>query len=123
MGQNVRPCTIGSDWVGFPLLRRPQDPSAAGLQRAPRVAPLDILGALVVAAALVAVCATFRSYGIAWDEQGETVYGELLLRYYSSGFRDHAAFEFVNFRYYGGGVELPAAILQRLSPFDAYATP
>jgi len=82
----------------------------------------DAFAGLVIGGALLAVCATFRMYGIAWDEQGETVYGRLLLRYYGSWLQDHAAFEFVNFRYYGGGIELPAAILTRLSPFDEYAT-
>lgn len=114
--------------VEFPLLRRPQPrfnlslARAAGITRALIASPYDLLGIVVVASALVAVCATFRMYGIAWDEQGETVYGGLLLKYYGSLFRDHGAFEFVNFRYYGGGMELPAAILSRLSPFDEYTT-
>jgi hypothetical protein len=77
---------------------------------------------LVLGAALVLVVATFRDYGVAWDEQGETEYGRLLLRYYASGFRDHSAFEFVNFRFYGGAFELPAAILTRVSPFGEYET-
>jgi hypothetical protein len=84
--------------------------------------PFDLLAGLVLAGAFMAVLLTFRDYGVAWDEQGETVEGALLLRYYASGFRDHSAYEFVNFRYYGGGFELPAAALARVLPFGEYAT-
>ena len=81
---------------------------------------LDRASALVWAGVLLVGVLTFRRYGIAWDEQGENVYGDLLLRLYASGFSDRAAFEFVNFRYYGGGFELPAALLSRALPWTAY---
>ncbi|HEX4340788.1 MAG TPA: hypothetical protein VH062_32995 [Polyangiaceae bacterium] len=84
--------------------------------------PFDALSLTVFAVAFVSVLATFRQYGIAWDEQGETVYGALLIKYYASHFQDHSAFEFVNFRFYGGGFELPAALLGRISPFGEYET-
>jgi len=67
---------------------------------------------LILTVALI----TFRQYGIGWDEQGEVVYGQLLLKYYASGLRDTSAFEFVNFRFYGGGFDLPAALLARMLP-------
>jgi hypothetical protein len=114
--------------VDLPLLRRTRDRWTLALDHAGRIARAlmvdrhDVLAWTVLCAALLAVGATFRMYGIAWDEQGETVYGSLLLKYYGSWFHDRSAFEFVNFRYYGGGIELPAAILARLSPFDEYAT-
>lgn len=82
----------------------------------------DVLAWLVLGLTFVAVLATFRDYGVAWDEQGEVAEGELLLKYYTSGLHDRSAFEFVNFRYYGGGFELPAALLARISPFGAYPT-
>lgn len=84
--------------------------------------PFETLGWLVIGAGLVVVFATFRDYGVAWDEQGETVYGALLLKYYASWFHDVSAFQFVNFRYYGGGFELPAAILSHLLPTSQYET-
>src|SRR3954462_2396668 len=87
-----------------------------------RLGSLDHVARLVVAGALVVSFATFRDYGVPWDAQGEAVYGELLIKYYASGFRDHSAFEYVNFRFYGGGFELPAAILARLSPFEVFET-
>lgn len=77
---------------------------------------------IVCATILLAGLLTFRDYGVAWDEQGEVVYGDLLIRFFTSGFRDQAAFEFVNFRFYGGGFELPAALLSHALPFNEYAT-
>ncbi|HEY2736368.1 MAG TPA: glycosyltransferase family 39 protein, partial [Polyangiales bacterium] len=102
----------------------PREIGAATEVRAVRdVSPLfDALAWLVLGGVLACVLASFRSYGLAWDGQGETVFGTLLLKYYTSFFRDHSAFEFVNFRYYGGGFELPAAILARISPFGQYET-
>jgi hypothetical protein len=82
--------------------------------------PLETSGWLVIGAVLVIVFATFRDYGVAWDEQGEVAYGALLLKYYASWFHDTAAYQFVNFRYYGGGFELPAAILSHILPLGAY---
>jgi hypothetical protein len=77
---------------------------------------------VTVGLVLAIVCATFWQYGVAWDEQGETVYGSMLIDYYRSGFQDHSAFNFVNFRYYGGGFELPAALLARVLPLSEYDT-
>ncbi|HVW27965.1 MAG TPA: glycosyltransferase family 39 protein [Polyangiaceae bacterium] len=107
--------------MDLPLTRR---------ERAARVAllptwaarPFEASAWLVLGAVLVLVLATFRDYGVAWDEQGETVYGALLLKYYGSFFHDHSAYQFVNFRFYGGGFELPSAILSRLLPFGEYET-
>ncbi|HEX3597935.1 MAG TPA: glycosyltransferase family 39 protein [Polyangiaceae bacterium] len=93
-----------------------------GISRARGVDPYDAVAYASLFSTLAVVFATFRAYGIAWDEQGETVYGALLLKLYASGFHDHSAFEFVNFRFYGGGFELPAAIFAHLSPFGEYET-
>jgi hypothetical protein len=82
----------------------------------------DAAAWVVVGLVLAIVCATFWQYGVAWDEQGETVYGSMLIDYYRSGFQDHSAFNFVNFRYYGGGFELPAALLARVLPLSEYDT-
>jgi hypothetical protein len=83
---------------------------------------LDVAAWLVVLGAAVLVFTTFRDYGVPWDGQGEAAYGELLIKYYTSWFRDQSAFGFINLRYYGGGFELPAAILARISPFQAHET-
>jgi len=87
-----------------------------------RVRSWDAVAWVVVGLVLAIVFATFWQYGVAWDEQGETVYGSMLIDYYRSGFQDHSAFNFVNFRYYGGGFELPAALLARALPLNEYDT-
>jgi hypothetical protein len=65
---------------------------------------------------------TFRDYGISWDEESQSIYGKLLLRFYGSGLRDHAAFQFINLRYYGGAFDMLAALCERVLPFDTYET-
>src|SRR5215472_5673846 len=86
----------------------PREGALRALLRVVAARPFDAAAWLVLGATLVVVLATFRQYGVAWDEQGETVFGTLLLKYYASGFHDHSAFDFVNFRFYGAGFELPA---------------
>lgn len=82
----------------------------------------DALAWVVIGLVLALVCATFLQYGVAWDEQGETLYGSMLIDLYRSGFKDQAAYHFVNFRFYGGGFELPAALLSRVLPLTEYET-
>jgi len=103
-------------------LTPPGAAARVGAVRTIAARPFELVAWLSIVAALAIVLATFRDYGVAWDEQGETVYGALLLKYYASWFHDRSAYELVNFRFYGGGFELPAAILARLLPFGAYET-
>ena len=72
---------------------------------------LALLGLLIV---FVAV--TFKQYGISNDEQVQHVYGQLLLKFYSSGFEDHAAFAYKNLYLYGGFFDLIAASLEKILP-------
>jgi hypothetical protein len=76
--------------------------------------------ACVMVGAALAVAATFRDFGITWDEHLQQVYGELLLAYYASGFADDRAFSFVNLYLYGGLFDLLAAVAQSILPFDVY---
>ncbi len=71
---------------------------------------------------LAVVLLTFRDYGVSWDEQGQGVYGRLLLDYYASGLSDTSAFSFSNLFYYGGAFDLLATLLQKISPFPEYET-
>ncbi len=75
---------------------------------------------LVIVAAVAAV--TFRDYGLGWDDYSHAQYGELLLSLYQSGFTDRRAFSFVNLYMYGGGFDMLAALVAKLSPFDLFAT-
>jgi hypothetical protein len=72
-------------------------------------------------AALFAVL-RFRDYGLGWDDFTHAQYGDLLLAFYSSGFRDTRALSFVNLYLYGGGFDLLAASAAKFSPLDLFET-
>jgi hypothetical protein len=63
---------------------------------------------------ITALC-TFRHYGMTFDEAVQSYYGELTLRYFRSGFTDHAAQQFSDLKYYGPLFETIAAAVY--SPF------
>lgn len=59
---------------------------------------------------------TFKQYGISNDEQVQHVYGQLLLKFYSSGLTDQSAFMYKNLYLYGGFFDLIAAFLEKILP-------
>jgi hypothetical protein len=75
---------------------------------------------LAIVAAIAVL--TFRDYGLGWDDYTHAQYGDLLLAFYSSGFRDTRALSFVNLYLYGGGFDMAAALLAKISPFDLFET-
>lgn len=77
--------------------------------------------ALFVTAGAV-VLATFRDYGVTWDEHYHDTYGKYLLAYYLSGFRDTAALTYHNLWLYGGAFDAPTALMKRLLPFGDFET-
>src|SRR5215813_3379777 len=76
---------------------------------------------LIAAAALVAA-ATFRDYGLGWDDYTHAEYGDLLVSFYTSGFTDKRALSFVNLYMYGGGFDLFAALIAKVLPFTVFET-
>lgn len=78
----------------------------------------------IAALALIAVIAalTFRDYGLGWDDFTHSQYGDLLVAFYASGFKDKRALEFVNLYLYGGGFDMAAALLATILPFDLFET-
>jgi Dolichyl-phosphate-mannose-protein mannosyltransferase len=81
------------------------------------------LAAIVVLIAVAAIAAlTFRDYGLGWDDYTHAEYGDLLLSLYGSGFRDTRALSFVNLYMYGGGFDMLAALLAKVSPFALFET-
>jgi 4-amino-4-deoxy-L-arabinose transferase-like glycosyltransferase len=78
------------------------------------------LGVLALIALIAALA--FRDYGLGWDDFTHAQYGELLLSLYASGFRDTRALSFVNLYLYGGGFDMAAALLAKISPFDLLET-
>lgn len=74
--------------------------------RAPRLAEFGVLGL-----GLLAVLATFRDYGLTWDERFQSRYGELVLAYFRSGFTDTRCNSFEDLHYYGPLFEAAAALV------------
>jgi hypothetical protein len=92
----------------------PQDQQAAHIA--------DRLALAVLAIATIVALATFRDYGLGWDDYTHAEYGDLLLSFYASGFTDRRALTWVNLYEYGGGFDLAAALLAKLLPFGIFET-
>ncbi len=82
----------------------------------------DRLALALLAIAAVVALATFRDYGLGWDDYTHAEYGDLLLKLYASGFTDRRALSWVNLYEYGGGFDLAAALLAKVLPFSVYET-
>jgi 4-amino-4-deoxy-L-arabinose transferase-like glycosyltransferase len=82
----------------------------------------DFMALAVLALAAVVALATFRDYGLGWDDYTHAEYGDLLLSLYASGFADRRALSWVNLYEYGGGFDLAAALMAKLLPFSVFET-
>jgi hypothetical protein len=94
-------------------------PSTAATAAARR---LDGLAIAVLALTAVIATATFRDYGLGWDDYTHSQYGELLVQLFASGFTDKRALSFVNLYMYGGGFDLLAALAAKVLPFGLFET-
>jgi hypothetical protein len=83
---------------------------------------LDALAVGVLVLTCVIAAATFRDYGLGWDDYTHSEYGDLLVSLYSSGFADKRALSFVNLYMYGGGFDLLAALAAKVLPFGLFET-
>lgn len=82
----------------------------------------DRLAVVVLAVVAVIGAATFRDYGLGWDDYTHSEYGDLLLAFYGSGFSDQRALSFVNLYKYGGGFDMAAALAAKVLPFGLFET-
>ena len=78
------------------------------------------IGVLVLIAAVA--LATFRDYGLGWDDYTHSQYGNLLVSLYWSGFADKRALSFVNLYMYGGGFDIIATLAAKILPFGLFET-
>jgi Dolichyl-phosphate-mannose-protein mannosyltransferase len=83
---------------------------------------LDGLTIAVLVLTAVIAAATFRDYGLGWDDYTHSQYGDLLVSLFSSGFADKRALSFVNLYMYGGGFDLIAALAAKVLPFGLFET-
>ena len=82
----------------------------------------DDIALATLAAIGVVAGLTFRDYGLGWDDYTHAEYADLLLKMYSSGFRDTGALSFANLFMYGGGFDMAAALLHKLIPLELFET-
>jgi hypothetical protein len=81
----------------------------------------DVATGVLLAALLVLALATLKAYAISNDEEVQQRYGELIITYYLSGFRDQSLFHFSNLYLYGGLFDIVAVLAERALPFlDPY---
>jgi hypothetical protein len=97
----------------IPTLSSEQLPASRILDR------LAVLALLIVSAVALA---TFRDYGLSWDDYAHSEYGDLLLAFYASGLTDKRALSWINLYMYGGGFDLLAALFGKILPFTVFET-
>jgi Dolichyl-phosphate-mannose-protein mannosyltransferase len=88
----------------------------------PAARVLDALALCVLAMTAVIAFATFRDYGLGWDDYTHSQYGALLIALYKSGFTDQRALSFVNLYMYGGGFDMIATLAAKVLPFGLFET-
>src|SRR6516165_5588650 len=71
--------------------------------------------------AVVLALLTFRDYGVTWDEDSHSWYGNFVLDYYLSFFADKNALHWRDLYNYGAIFDTVAA-LNRVSPIGIYET-
>ncbi|MEM7154968.1 MAG: glycosyltransferase family 39 protein [Myxococcota bacterium] len=99
----------------------PRPPWGPALPRGWQTA-FDLGSAGLMAVVLAVVFATFRDYGVTWDETWHLVYGDHILSWFSTGGDDTSALCYRIDYLYGGGFDLAGALLRRLSPMSDFET-
>jgi len=80
----------------------------------------DHVAQIVLGFILVLIFCTFLDYGITWDEELQSQYGQAVADYYTSGFKDQRYAEIFNLYLYGGMFDGLAAFADRYMPFRIY---
>lgn len=80
----------------------------------------DIAAFVLIAALTVIAFRTFGDYAISNDEGVQHQYGELIIAYYRSGFKDQSLFNFQNLYLYGGLFDVVAVLLSHVTPLNPY---
>ncbi len=87
-----------------------------------------VAGAVLLAALAALMLGTFLQYGVTWDEEFQAMYGEVVLRWYTTLFHDRSAL--VDYAHlhgavdhlYGAAFDLVAQAATRISPLGPYET-
>jgi hypothetical protein len=95
-------------------------PLSRSIPRTARFDVHDIATVVLIAALIVIAFCTFKDYAISNDEGIQHHYGELIIAYYTSGFKDQSVFNFQNLYLYGGLFDIIAIALSHLVPIDPF---
>ncbi|HST24330.1 MAG TPA: glycosyltransferase family 39 protein [Blastocatellia bacterium] len=71
---------------------------------------------------LIFILVTFLDYGLTADEEVQRIYGDHILSWYTSFFRDRSALSYLNLHLYGGFFEVVAQLAARIVPLGVYET-
>jgi hypothetical protein len=82
----------------------------------------DLLAKLIFAVVGLLIILTFRDYGITWDEELQSQYGQAVVDYYASLFKDHRFQQIFNLYLYGGMFDGVASVIDGFTPFSVYET-
>ena len=85
-----------------------------------RFEPHDIATVLLLATLVAVALLTYQDYAISNDEGVQRRYGELIIAYYTSGFRAQSLFSFLNLYLYGGLFDIIAVFLDHVVPIDPF---
>jgi dolichyl-phosphate-mannose-protein mannosyltransferase len=100
----------------------PTLPETAKAPRFSGIARADLCAIVILVVIAIVALATFRDYGLGWDDYTHAQYGDLLLALYGSGFTDRRALSFVNLYMYGGGFDMLAGLAAKILPFELFET-
>ncbi len=100
--------------------RGPTSPVSSWTSAIARLGAYDRATFVLVAALVVLAFCTFKDYAISNDEAVQHRYGELIIAYYTSAFRDQSVFGFENLFLYGGLFDIVAVALSHLVPIDPF---
>jgi len=71
---------------------------------------------------LILIILTFLDYGITYDEDWRSTYGEYIIQWYASGFQDDRAITYWNLSFEGGFFNVITRLAARISPLGDFET-
>lgn len=83
--------------------------------------PRYIAWGLLSTVFIIVLC-TFLDYGVTWDEELQSQYGQAIADYYASGFHDMRYAQIFNLYLYGGTFDGLASAIDHYTPFIVYDT-
>src|SRR6266576_1330882 len=118
MTDTVTEAKLGGECI--PGIAEKASPWSKAIRWIGRTDAYDIATIVLIAALVVIALLTYKDYAISNDEGVQHHYGELIIAYYASGFRDLSLFSFQNLYLYGGLFDVIAIALSHIVPIDPY---